>query len=117
MVGSARCGVWIQISSFWCTAVSGFGFRHCNGSNPLFLLLPLLDEIKISVHKHIRLTMGDRNAEIWSTRLQREILALESSDDESEKMELLPPFIKTIGHTLSIEGGIAKIEFRIDVII
>ncbi|KAL9181469.1 hypothetical protein ACHAXT_010274 [Thalassiosira profunda] len=59
--------------------------------------------------------MGDRNAEIWSTRLQREILALESSDDESKKMELLPPFIKTIGHTLSIEGGIAKIEFRIDV--
>mmetsp|Transcript_13712 Transcript_13712/g.29795 ORF Transcript_13712/g.29795 Transcript_13712/m.29795 type:complete len:725 (+) Transcript_13712:225-2399(+) len=59
--------------------------------------------------------MGDRNAEIWSTRLQREILALESSDDESKKIELLPPFIKTIGHTLNIEGGIAKIEFRIDV--
>ena len=50
-----------------------------------------------------------------STRLQREILALESSDDESKKIELLPPFIKTIGHTLNIEGGIAKIEFRIDV--
>ncbi|KAL7537188.1 hypothetical protein ACHAXR_011730 [Thalassiosira sp. AJA248-18] len=59
--------------------------------------------------------MGDRNAEIWSTRLQREIVALESSDDDSKKMELLPPFIKTIGHTLNIEGGIAKIEFRIDV--
>mmetsp|Transcript_30293 Transcript_30293/g.55865 ORF Transcript_30293/g.55865 Transcript_30293/m.55865 type:complete len:734 (-) Transcript_30293:80-2281(-) len=60
--------------------------------------------------------MGDnRNAEIWSTRLQREILALESSDDESKKIELLPPFIKTVGHTLNIEGGIAKIEFRIDV--
>ena len=50
-----------------------------------------------------------------STRLQREILALESSDDESKKIELLPPFIKTTGHTLNIEGGIAKIEFRIDV--
>lgn len=59
--------------------------------------------------------MGDRNTEIWSTRLQREILALESSDDESKKIELLPPFIKTIGHTLNIVGGIAKIEFRIDV--
>lgn len=59
--------------------------------------------------------MGDRNTEIWCTRLQREILALESSDDESKKIELLPPFIKTIGHTLNIEGGIAKIEFRIDV--
>ncbi|KAL7514465.1 hypothetical protein ACHAXN_011723 [Cyclotella atomus] len=58
---------------------------------------------------------ADRNAEIWATRLQREILALESSDDESKKMELLPPFIKTLGHTLNIEGGIAKIEFRIDV--
>mmetsp|Transcript_13886 Transcript_13886/g.33635 ORF Transcript_13886/g.33635 Transcript_13886/m.33635 type:complete len:771 (-) Transcript_13886:40-2352(-) len=59
--------------------------------------------------------MGDRNKEIWSTRLQREILALESSDDESKKIELLPPFIKTTGHTLNLEGGIAKIEFRIDV--
>ena len=59
--------------------------------------------------------MANRNTEIWATRLQREILALESSDDESKKIELLPPFIKTIGHTLSIEGGIAKIEFRIDV--
>ena len=59
--------------------------------------------------------MGDRNVEIWSTRLQREILALESSDDDSKKMELLPPFIKTASHTLNIEGGIAKIEFRIDV--
>jgi len=57
----------------------------------------------------------DRNAEIWSTRLQREILALESSDDDSKKMELLPPFIQTLRHTLNIEGGIAKIEFRIDV--
>jgi len=59
--------------------------------------------------------MGDRNVEIWSTRLQREIIALESSDDASKKIELLPPFITTAGHTLSIEGGIAKIEFRIDV--
>ena len=59
--------------------------------------------------------MSDRNAEIWSTRLQREILALESSDDESKKIELLPPFISTVGHTLNIEGGIAKIEFKIDV--
>jgi len=61
-------------------------------------------------------TMPERNhTEIWSTRLQREILALESSDDESKKIEILPPFIKAIAHKLSIEGGIAKIEFRIDV--
>ena len=59
--------------------------------------------------------MANRNTEIWATRLQREILALESSDDESKKIELLPPFIKTIGHTLSIEGGLAKIEFHVDV--
>ena len=60
---------------------------------------------------------SDRNAEIWSTRLQREILALESTDDESTKktVQLLPPFINIVGHTLNIEGGIAKIEFRIDV--
>eukprot|EP00956_Cyclotella_meneghiniana_P032065 scaffold86371_cov22-Cyclotella_meneghiniana.AAC.1 len=63
-------------------------------------------------------TTSDRNAEIWSTRLQREILALESPSESSKKppvLELLPPFITTLGHTLNIEGGIAKIEFRIDV--
>lgn len=57
----------------------------------------------------------ERNAEIWSTRLQREILALESKDDDPNKIELLPPFIKTIGHILNLEGGIAKVEFQIDV--
>lgn len=59
--------------------------------------------------------MGDRNAEIWSTRLQREILALESTDDASKKVELLPPFIKATNHTLNLDAGLAKIEFRIDV--
>lgn len=62
--------------------------------------------------------MGNRNVEIWSTRLQREILALESSSslsDDPKKVELLPRFIRTAGHTLSIEAGIAKVEFRIDV--
>jgi hypothetical protein len=60
--------------------------------------------------------MPERNhTEIWSTRLQREIVALESSDDESKKIELLPPFIKTIGHKFNFEGGKAKILFRIDV--
>ena len=60
--------------------------------------------------------MPERNhTEIWSTRLQREILALESSDDESKKIELLPPFIKAIGHTFNFESGKAKILFRIDV--
>ncbi|EJK47844.1 hypothetical protein THAOC_33412 [Thalassiosira oceanica] len=58
---------------------------------------------------------AERNAEIWSTRLQREILALESKDDGPNKIELLPPFIKTIGHILNLEGGIAKVEFQVDV--
>ena len=58
---------------------------------------------------------AERNAEIWSTRLQREILALESNDDGPNKIELLPPFIKTIGHIMNLEGGIAKVEFQVDV--
>ena len=62
--------------------------------------------------------MPERNhTEIWSTRLQREILALESSDDESMKIELLPPFIKTVGHKFNFEGGKAKVLFRIDVVL
>lgn len=54
--------------------------------------------------------MGDRNLEIWSTRLQREILALESSSPD-----LLPPFVSFAGHALRPEAGKAKVEFRIDV--
>lgn len=56
--------------------------------------------------------MPERNhIDIWSTRLQREILALET--DESKSNELLPPFIKYLSHTLNIESGKAKIEFLI----
>lgn len=59
--------------------------------------------------------MPERNhTEIWSTRLQREILALETAD-ESKKNVVLPPFISYLSHTLNIESGKAKIEFRIDV--
>ena len=59
--------------------------------------------------------MPERNhTEIWSTRLQREILALASAD-ESKKNQVLPPFITYLSHTLNIESGKAKIEFRIDV--
>lgn len=55
--------------------------------------------------------MPERNhTEIWSTRLQREILAL--ATDESQ---MLPAFVTYLSHTLNIESGKAKIEFFIDV--
>lgn len=83
---------------------------------------------------------SDRTAEIWSTRLQRELLALsESSQQQEEEKEandtaetteeetkpkkksknadiaLLPPFIRLKSHVLDIEEGICKVSFDVDV--
>lgn len=60
---------------------------------------------------------SDRTAEIWSTRLQRELLALTSDDagEEKDAVGVIPPFIKVQEHELTIENGICKVTFRIEV--
>eukprot|EP00542_Grammatophora_oceanica_P020326 CAMPEP_0194033826 /NCGR_PEP_ID=MMETSP0009_2-20130614/6347_1 /TAXON_ID=210454 /ORGANISM="Grammatophora oceanica, Strain CCMP 410" /LENGTH=619 /DNA_ID=CAMNT_0038674553 /DNA_START=97 /DNA_END=1956 /DNA_ORIENTATION=- len=55
---------------------------------------------------------ADRNAEIWSTRLQKELLALTTATKESP---LLPPFINLEKHELDIGQGTCKVSFVIDV--
>jgi len=83
--------------------------------------------------------MTDRTAEIWSTRLQREVLALtsiaeaeegkdtageddkDSSDDLSHStpkhdnlnIAMLPPFVKVDSHELDVAKGICKVTFSI----
>eukprot|EP00567_Pseudictyota_dubia_P000306 CAMPEP_0197467460 /NCGR_PEP_ID=MMETSP1175-20131217/65578_1 /TAXON_ID=1003142 /ORGANISM="Triceratium dubium, Strain CCMP147" /LENGTH=297 /DNA_ID=CAMNT_0043003529 /DNA_START=192 /DNA_END=1081 /DNA_ORIENTATION=+ len=62
---------------------------------------------------------SDRTAEIWSTRLQRELLALSASDDEAgeekDSVGIIPPFITVQEHELAIESGVCKVTFRIEV--
>lgn len=64
----------------------------------------------------------NRTAEIWSTRLHREILALtgEGGDDAAhqhdvETVGVLPPFITLEDHTIDIAKGLCDVTFRIDV--
>lgn len=62
---------------------------------------------------------ADKNAEIWSTRLQKELLTL-TTDNASEKETqeiagVLPPFIRVKSHNLDIAEGICTVSFLIDV--
>lgn len=64
----------------------------------------------------------NRTAEIWSTRLHREILALtgEGGDDAAhqhdvETVGVLPPFITLKDHTIDIAKGLCDVTFRVAV--
>ena len=64
----------------------------------------------------------NRTAEIWGTRLHREILALtkEGGDDaahqhDAETVGVLPPFITLEDHTIDIAKGLCDVTFRIAV--
>ena len=57
-----------------------------------------------------------RNAEIWSTRVQRELLALtEGGAEDAAHIAELPPFITLVDHELDIAKGICKVSFLIHV--
>lgn len=67
-------------------------------------------------HSGLAIMSGDRTAEIWSTRVQRELLALTSEgNDEKGEVAMLPPFITVKEHTLDIAKGLCKIAFLIEV--
>mmetsp|Transcript_23129 Transcript_23129/g.33138 ORF Transcript_23129/g.33138 Transcript_23129/m.33138 type:complete len:556 (-) Transcript_23129:1080-2747(-) len=62
---------------------------------------------------------NQRNAEIWSTRLQKELLAL-TTDNASEKETqevagILPDFVVVKTHELDIENGVCKIQFIMNI--
>ena len=62
--------------------------------------------------------MSDRSAEIWSTRLQKELLALttgDALDQQTQDNVVLPPFISLHDHQLDIAAGICKVSFVIDI--
>ncbi len=64
----------------------------------------------------------DRTPEIWSSRLQRELLSLtttttseEGGDTTAAAAAILPPFVTVKEHELDIEKGVCKVTFRISV--
>jgi hypothetical protein len=61
---------------------------------------------------------GERNTEIWSTRLQRELLALTTdnapADTKDEVKLVLPPFVTVKEHKLDIERGNCAVMFHVE---
>lgn len=61
---------------------------------------------------------AERNAEIWSTRLQRELLALTTDNGPEETKEavqtVLPPFVSVSENALNIEKGDCVVSFLVD---
>jgi len=53
--------------------------------------------------------------EIWSTRLQREILALTEEGEDQNHIGILPPFISLKSHHLDINEGVCTVDFVITV--
>jgi len=51
--------------------------------------------------------------EIWSTRLQREILALSEKGEDKKDIGILPSFITFQNHQLDIDQGICTVDFGI----
>jgi hypothetical protein len=60
-----------------------------------------------------------RNGDIWSTRVQKELLALTTDNADAEAIEevrvMLPSFCQTLPHTLDIAQGICHLAFQLDI--
>lgn len=62
---------------------------------------------------------GDKNAEIWSTRVQRELLALTtdnaSEQDKKDTQGILPSFMTVKEHKLDIAAGTCVVSFVVEI--
>ena len=62
---------------------------------------------------------SQRNAEIWSTRIQKELLALTTDNADAESTDevrsMLPRFCRVQSHQLSIENGGCAVSFEVQV--
>lgn len=74
----------------------------------------------MSTEDHHQQQHPNRNAEIWSTRLQKELLALttDNADDQStdEVRTMIPPFVRVQDHHLDLEQGVCLVNFAIEVV-
>jgi len=62
---------------------------------------------------------SERNAEIWSTRVQRELLALTTDNapeqDKKDTQGVLPPFMTVKDHQLDIGAGSCVVSFSVEI--
>jgi hypothetical protein len=63
---------------------------------------------------------NQRNAEIWSTRVQRELLALTTENapeqDKKDTQGVLPPFMTVKEHQLDIAAGTCVVSFLVEIV-
>ncbi|CAB9508755.1 expressed unknown protein [Seminavis robusta] len=63
---------------------------------------------------------NERNAEIWSTRVQRELLALTTENapeqDKKDTQGVLPPFMTVKDHQLDIAAGTCVVSFLVEIV-
>ena len=61
----------------------------------------------------------ERNGEIWSTRIQQELLALTTDNADlestSENRSILPPFVAIQEHALDLMAGTCIVSVRVDI--
>jgi len=73
----------------------------------------------MSDKSHPPLPPGERNAEIWSTRVQRELLALTTDNapekDQKDTQEVLPDFMTVKDHQLDITAGSCIVSFQVTI--
>jgi hypothetical protein len=59
------------------------------------------------------------HADVWSTRIQRELLTLVTDNGDAEttaqERSMLPPFCKVLEHKLDIEGGKCQLDFAVEI--
>jgi hypothetical protein len=61
---------------------------------------------------------ADRSADIWSTRIQRELLALTTDDAEAtteQSRAMLPSFVSVTDHSLDLAAGTCTVSFQVGV--
>ena len=65
------------------------------------------------------MSSAQHNAEIWSTRIQRELLALTTDNADAESTDevrsMIPPFVRVKQHSLEIETGTCVVDFEIEI--
>ena len=59
---------------------------------------------------------NERSGEIWSTRIQQELLSLTTDNSDTDAKSLLPPFTTVKDHFLDITTGTCTVTVQIDVL-
>jgi hypothetical protein len=59
---------------------------------------------------------NERSGEIWSTRIQQELLSLTTDNSDADTRSLLPPFTTVKEHSLDLTTGTCTVTVQIDIV-